>query len=137
MKYTAISTATGEAEALMYQAMLKQHGIHSLINLPTNQNFLRTYYGGASLPFDVWEIRVAVKDAEAARKILPEPAPQPAGNPEYDPNLHFNNYSHGRQSPNRRVTAGSRFAKWYLFTIGIGVLYALIEMIKFFMGDQN
>src|SRR5688572_28327509 len=72
MKLINVIDAQGEAEALMYIEMLKQHDIKAFKFLPSNQQFLRSYYGGASLPFDMWEVKVAEEDAAKAKEILPE-----------------------------------------------------------------
>lgn len=116
MKLVTVITANGEAEALMFIEMLKQQGIRAVHNLPNNQQFLRANSGGAALPFDVWEVRVAETDFEKAKGILPEPQPRQYGKATTPP-------------------AARGFAIFWLTTILIGVAVALRQMIEYF--SQN
>ena len=111
MKFITVFEAASEAEALMYQEMLKQEGIAARISLPSTQQFIRANYGGASMPFDIWEIAVAEQDAVQAKTILPD---QP----------------HYTYKP---VTGKARwFVMFILTSIGLGLLAALKEMINYF-----
>ncbi len=115
MKLVTVIDARGEAEALMYIEMLKEHEIKAVKFLPSNQQFLRSYYGGASLPFDMWEVKVSETDFEKAKSILPEPEP-----------------------PEKFVIAETppamkKMSMLLLSSILLGFIYTLIQMIKYFL----
>lgn len=115
MKLINVIDAQGEAEALMYIEMLRVKGIKAVKVLPSNQQFLRSYYGGASLPFDMWEIRVAEEDVIEAKQILPE--------------LEQNkNYIAADTPP-----AMKKLSIMVLGSIMLGLIFTLIEMIKYFL----
>jgi hypothetical protein len=116
MKLVTVIDANGEAEALMYIAMLEEQGIKAFKFLPSNQQFLRSYYGGASLPFDVWEVKVAEADETKAKQILPEPEPHQIIIAETPP-------------------AAKRMSMLLLSSILLGFIYTLIQMIKFFFNQ--
>ncbi len=117
MKLVNVIDAQGEAEALMYIEMLRVNGIKAVKALPTNQQFLRSYYGGASLPFDVWEVRVAEEDVVEAKKILPE----------INPNESFV----VADTP----PAMKKLSIFMLASIVLGFIFGLIEMIKYFLNS--
>lgn len=114
MKLVTVIDAYGEAEALMYIEMLKEHNIKAFKFLPSNQQFLRSYYGGASLPFDTWEVKVAEDNFTKAKEILPEPEPR--------------NFVVGETPP-----AMKKLSIIMLSSIGLGFVYTLIQMIKYFL----
>ena len=115
MKLVTVIDAYGEAEALMYIEMLKEHGIKAVKFLPSNQQFLRSYYGGASLPFDMWEVKVSEADVAKAQQILPEPEPK-------------ENLIVAETPP-----AMKKMSVLLLSSILLGFVYTLIQMIKYFL----
>jgi hypothetical protein len=115
MKLITVIDAQGEAEALMYIEMLKEHNIKAFKFLPSNQQFLRSYYGGASLPFDMWEVKVAEVDVAKAKEILPEVDPNPR-------------YEVAETPP-----AMKKLSIILLSSILLGFVYTLIQMIKYFL----
>jgi hypothetical protein len=72
MEYVTVLTAGNKAEAEMYRGVLKQEGIESVIVQDTQSGALRAAYGGASLPFEQWFIKVPIADIGKAKGILPE-----------------------------------------------------------------
>lgn len=115
MKLINVIDAQGEAEALMYIEMLRVEGIKAVKVLPSNQQFLRSYYGGASLPFDMWEVLVAEDDVVRAKQILPEA--------ENNQNLVV------ADTP----PAMKKMSIMILASIILGFVFTLIEMIKYFL----
>ncbi len=113
MKFVTVTTAASEAEGLMFKEMLTQAGIKSMMALPTNQMFLRSNAGGASMPFNVWEIKVAEADLDEAKRILPE---EPI-------------------AANHSLTVNSsarKFALFWLTSILLGLAVAIREMFNYF-----
>jgi len=75
--FTEIYHTSTEAEALMYQDLLKQNGIAAEVKLPGTQQFLRANAGGGANPFNVWLVLVPAASVEAAREILPSQPKHP------------------------------------------------------------
>ena len=123
MKLIHVTDAQGEAEALMFIEMLRVEGIKAVKVLPSNQQFLRSYYGGATLPSDVWEVRVAEEDVIRAKQILPEPE-QKSG-----PHLEQNQNVVATETP----PAMKKLSIMMLGSIILGLIFTLIEMIKYFL----
>ena len=113
MKFVTVIDAHDEAEALMYIEMLNVKGIKAIKSLPSNQQFLRAYNGGASLPFDMWEVKVREADVETAQALLPVP-----------------------EKVEMRIADTPRSVKTFsmlvLSSIVLGLVFSFIEMIKYF-----
>mgnify|MGYP003451946773 CR=1 FL=1 len=127
MKLIHVTDAQGEAEALMFLEMLRVEGIKGVKVLPSNQQFLRSYYGGAALPSDVWEIRVTEEDAAKAKLILPELEQNP--DPQQEPNIEKNKSVIVADTP----PAMRKMSIMMLGSIILGLIFTLIEMIKYFL----
>jgi hypothetical protein len=113
MKFAIVTEAPSEAEAYMYRDMLESSGIKAVVTLPSSQQVLKANAGGASMPFNTWEIRVPENMVEQARDILPEQVKVSRG--------------YGKPSPGARS-----FALFWLTSILLGLALALRQMFEYF-----
>jgi len=67
-----IITASNEAEAMMYEELLRKNGIGCQLRQDNSSGALRGRIGGAGLPIEFWEISVRAEDAQKAKEILPD-----------------------------------------------------------------